>query len=455
MHIAIAKLQSKSPYSQSKNIDKETHPEKSKEGKDDYENRCWRARMHVTPVKMSARRLQIQVPGKGKTHTRFTRGAFALAAVLAVFFTTRTAHAIYLVCCASSWGEDCQTQIVNAGQHCSFPSGNTVGIEIVPGIAYNPAVGGQSVPATLSEHQSPAGFCLDSGPPCYNVTANVALSVVGAIGGTLTWAAPVYNDSGVYACFGEVACPIYYPPESYTVEAWPIYLSLNGGSGPYYCCNFLGPGTKGASTSTFNLSYIELGPAPVMSLAIGNIMGAIPEVQACISPTCAANQCGTIVDTNCTGNTITCPACAAGAECPIPSGQTTGTCCTPITSCPANVCGAIADGCGGLFECGMRYCPFPNEEGCNASNQCTLNDCSSGGQQLCGSIKDGSGVTTNCGTCSAAGYTCQSNKCFPPGVNGGTAPAPAMGGGKWYVALAFSLFGVGLVAARRTNKRSF
>lgn len=81
MHIAKVKLSSKTPYSQSRCIDKLEYPEKSKETKDDYEQRTWRARMHVTSdgsveipgqafadaVKQSARRLQLQIPGKGKT----------------------------------------------------------------------------------------------------------------------------------------------------------------------------------------------------------------------------------------------------------------------------------------------------------------------------------------------------------------------------------------------------
>ncbi len=85
MKIAKAHLEGVTPYSQSKNIDKLEHPEKPKESKDAYEQRVWRARMHVTPdgfieipstcfahtLKSSARRLQIQVPGKGKT--QFTK----------------------------------------------------------------------------------------------------------------------------------------------------------------------------------------------------------------------------------------------------------------------------------------------------------------------------------------------------------------------------------------------
>jgi hypothetical protein len=81
MHIAIASLKSLSPYSQSKNIDKLEHPEKPKESKDAYEERIWRAKAHVTDdgyieipptafanaLMGAARRLQLQIPGKGKT----------------------------------------------------------------------------------------------------------------------------------------------------------------------------------------------------------------------------------------------------------------------------------------------------------------------------------------------------------------------------------------------------
>jgi hypothetical protein len=81
MHIAIASLRSTSPYSQSKNIDKLEHPEKAKESKDTYEERIWRHKAHVSSdgyieipptafagaLMGAAKRLQLQVPGKGKT----------------------------------------------------------------------------------------------------------------------------------------------------------------------------------------------------------------------------------------------------------------------------------------------------------------------------------------------------------------------------------------------------
>ena len=81
MHIAKATLESTTPYSQSKNIDPQEHPKKSKETHDAYEQRTWRHRIHsntegfveipptafANAVKSSARRLQTKVPGKGTT----------------------------------------------------------------------------------------------------------------------------------------------------------------------------------------------------------------------------------------------------------------------------------------------------------------------------------------------------------------------------------------------------
>jgi len=81
MKIAKVQLTGITPYSQSKNIDQLEHPKNPKEGPDAYEERTWRFRMHVNAdgyvvipqtcftncIKSSARRLQIQVKGKGKT----------------------------------------------------------------------------------------------------------------------------------------------------------------------------------------------------------------------------------------------------------------------------------------------------------------------------------------------------------------------------------------------------
>jgi hypothetical protein len=97
MHIAIAHLVSASPYSQSKNIDESVIPKKSKERPDLYEERVWRSRMHVSRdgnveipqtafgncIREAARRLQLQIQGKGKTqYTKYIEAGIEVAAPL-------------------------------------------------------------------------------------------------------------------------------------------------------------------------------------------------------------------------------------------------------------------------------------------------------------------------------------------------------------------------------------
>lgn len=81
MNIAKATLESCGPYSQSRHYtDDDDFAKKPKETANDYESRTWRGRMHVAgnglveipagafanAVKQCARRLKIQVPGKGR-----------------------------------------------------------------------------------------------------------------------------------------------------------------------------------------------------------------------------------------------------------------------------------------------------------------------------------------------------------------------------------------------------
>lgn len=85
MKIALVKLESNSPYSQSKHYDKEDVPKLEKELDDAYERRTWANRMHVTDdgrvfipgmsfansLKESAKRLSIKVKGqRNKTYTK-------------------------------------------------------------------------------------------------------------------------------------------------------------------------------------------------------------------------------------------------------------------------------------------------------------------------------------------------------------------------------------------------
>lgn len=80
MKIATAHLIGVSPYSQSRHYSDEVPTLTDKELKGDYEKRTWRHRMHVNArgnveipgasiancVKQAAKRLKIQVPGKGR-----------------------------------------------------------------------------------------------------------------------------------------------------------------------------------------------------------------------------------------------------------------------------------------------------------------------------------------------------------------------------------------------------
>ena len=80
MKSAIAHLVGESPYSQGRHYDEVEVPKKPKELHDAYEQRTWRHRMHTTAegfveipgaafancLKGAAKRLKIQVPGKGR-----------------------------------------------------------------------------------------------------------------------------------------------------------------------------------------------------------------------------------------------------------------------------------------------------------------------------------------------------------------------------------------------------
>lgn len=91
--IATTRLISQSPYSQSRNIDETEHPAHEKEGKDEYDARVWRARLHVrkgevvipamalkSSLAEAAKYLSIRIPGQGKaTYTKhFEAGVIIL-----------------------------------------------------------------------------------------------------------------------------------------------------------------------------------------------------------------------------------------------------------------------------------------------------------------------------------------------------------------------------------------
>lgn len=130
------------------------------------------------------------------------------------------------------------------------------------------------------------------------------------------------------------------------------------------------------------------------------------------------------------GGLIQCGTCEAPDTCggggtPSKCGGGTSTC-KPKTCAdyPAKSCGPLADGCGGLLECGEctapEYCGGGGTSLCGGNSGCkpkTVADC---GAQNCGPLADGCGGVVQCGTC-GANESCGAGgagKCGPAG--GGT-----------------------------------
>lgn len=135
------------------------------------------------------------------------------------------------------------------------------------------------------------------------------------------------------------------------------------------------------------------------------------------------------------GNLIQCGTCNAPDTCG--GGGTPSVCgggknnCVPKTCAdfPANSCGPVADGCGGLLNCGANNgtCTPPQTCGgggqpsvCGGNTGCvpkTVADCAAQGVN-CGPIADGCGGSVNCGTCGAneaCGTGGGPGKCGPAG----------------------------------------
>jgi hypothetical protein len=91
--------------------------------------------------------------------------------------------------------------------------------------------------------------------------------------------------------------------------------------------------------------------------------------------------------------------------------------CTPTqTTCGANNCGAVDDGCGDTIECGS----------CPAGDVCTNNQCTvcipkttCDGVTGCGGISDGCGGSLQCNTC-GGGMVCQNGECVGTGGSSGS-----------------------------------
>jgi hypothetical protein len=123
---------------------------------------------------------------------------------------------------------------------------------------------------------------------------------------------------------------------------------------------------------------------------------------------CEANECGSVAD-GC-GAVLNCGTCDAPATCG--GGGTPNRCggggtCVPDTCETLSVeCGQHADGCGGIVTC--NACTGIGEEcvlgQCEVTVQCTPATCPADAAGRCGAISDGCGNTIDCG------FTCAQNE---------------------------------------------
>jgi hypothetical protein len=174
---------------------------------------------------------------------------------------------------------------------------------------------------------------------------------------------------------------------------------------PAASCGPLADGCGGLITCGSCTAPQFCGGGGTASVCGGN-SGCIPRTKA----NCAANnvQCGPLAD-GC-GGVVQCGACGANESCgaggPSKCGGASNHTCTPKTCAALGfTCGPAGDGCGGLLNCGT--CTAPQSCGgggvrskCGGTSACVPKTCAQLGA-TCGPAGDGCGGTLQCGTCKA------------------------------------------------------
>ncbi|HVZ33877.1 MAG TPA: hypothetical protein VG963_15730, partial [Polyangiaceae bacterium] len=169
--------------------------------------------------------------------------------------------------------------------------------------------------------------------------------------------------------------------------------------------------------SSANTGVDFLGPAA------GGSLGCEPATCDQLGKNCGqvADGCGGVVD---------CGSCADGQVCSLVQPNVCAApseLCKPVgadVACAGKHCGVEGDGCGGTIDCGScpsgQICglsqPFQCAVPANAG-ACSVTSCSAQGAE-CGVIADGCGGTIDCGSC-ASGQICGVNepwKCGAPAV---------------------------------------
>ena len=218
-------------------------------------------------------------------------------------------------------------------------------------------------------------------------------------------------------CGGTVNCGGCAAP-AFCGGGGPSKCAVSGGGVcvPKTCADF--PGKCGAQPNGCGGVTSDCGGCVAPAICGGGVTpsvcgggGAGPGGGVCVPKTaCAAGECGKVAD-GC-GGVLDCgvAGCAAGTICG--GAGTPNVCgapkCSPIVACPAGkTCGQIADGCGGIVQCGAgvgctapQICGgggVPNVCGGGAVS-CVPKTCAQTGLE-CGPVADGCGGLVNCPQC--------------------------------------------------------